>query len=330
MYEVGAWARIIQPLPAFGKPLGLALKLWNQSGRKKLGMLHLLPWAVLLLAIAGFVWRQGRVKANTSALEAFLLRFQTVLAVEHPEVEFLGLTCDGAKLVLRFRHQELALPLSDFLLLERALPGSFSDSLKRVFEQLPMFLSRVDDLLFDEAIPLLLPQIRSKQWILENSPSLGCGRVLTKELLDDLVICYVLDGPESMIFISDGHLRSWGCRPAYIHNLAMSNLKTLAGTNGGLPLIDPRQAGARILHSNDGYDAARLLLALEPNMEEEDLVFAVPDRDLLIVGKKSDNLAELMKDVGHEYASSRHPISPCLFRVRSSRLIKIDSNEHAG
>lgn len=297
---------------------------------KEAGMLDLLPWAVLLIVGAGAVWQRRRPRANTSELEAFLRRFETIIAKEHHQVEFLGLTRDGLKLALRFRHQELALPVSEFVLLERAYPNEFSDCIATVFEQLPSFLSRVDDLLFDEAIPLLLPQLRSQQWLLRNSPSLGSGRVLTEELLDDLVVCYVIDAAESMIFVTDGHLASWGCRPAHVHNLAMSNLRELAESEGGLPSIDRELEGPQILRGSNGYNAARLLLALDGSSVVENLVFAVPDRDLLIVGKKGDNLAKLMKEVGHEYASSSHPVSPCLYRVRSSCLQEIEASEYAG
>jgi uncharacterized protein YtpQ (UPF0354 family) len=250
----------------------------------------------------------------------FYVRLDEVLRERHAGIEVVGLTRQGFGAVLRVDRQEVAVPLGEAFLRERAFPAGFDDIVDRLVTEIRQHLTAIGDLPFDEAVQRVLPQIRSEEWLRTQSPAFGPGRIPTTPIFDDLVTCYVLDEPGSMVFVTEGHLDAWGRRVEEIDNIAMANLRRLAAEDGGLPVPAADDKEPRVLHTGDGYDAARLLLALDDVDAAPGFVLAVPDRDTLVVGAPNADLSRLMGDVGAEYRCSDHPISPRVYKVSEGRL----------
>jgi uncharacterized protein YtpQ (UPF0354 family) len=295
---------------------------------------YFVAWCVLAAVLAWAI--RSRLKrapylGMPPEAEGFFVRLQEVLGERHPAIEVLGLTAEGFGMVLSVDRQQIQVPLGEVFLRERAFPDAFPQTVDRLVEEIRAHLAAIDDLPFDAAVNRILPQVRSQEWLRSHSPAFGPGRVITTPLHEDLVTCYVLDEEDSMLFVTEGHLAAWGTRAEDVANLAMTNLRRLAEQEGGLPLPAPDDATLHLLHTGDGYDATRVLLALDESALEatRGLVFAMPDRDTLVVGRKSGDVVQLMQEVEAEYASSEHPISPRLFEVRDAGLAPVSGPEEA-
>ncbi|HMQ23135.1 MAG TPA: hypothetical protein PKE00_11635 [Planctomycetota bacterium] len=287
-------------------------------------MVIFLCWSVAAMVLTGFFTRVFR-RAPYHGVPDEALRFYERLIVElakgHPEIEVIGPTREGFGAVLRVERQELAVPMGEVFLREKAFPDSFPATVERLVRELRDHLASIEDLLFDEAIDLVLPQIRAEEWIRGNSPAFGPGALVRRELFEGLDLCFVIDEGDSMVFVTEGHLRAWGIDAIALENLSMTNLRRLAASDGGLPVLQSEDAVALTVESGDGYDAARVLLALDRSVEDvESLVFAMPDRDKLVVARRSADLATLMQSVEDSFEHAEHPISPRLFAIKDRRL----------
>jgi uncharacterized protein YtpQ (UPF0354 family) len=293
-------------------------------------------WLWIWCSVAGLLtWltpkalRAAHFRGLPEEARSFFERLQQVLIRQHPGVDLVGITSEGFGAVLRVERQELAVPLGEVFLRERAFPDAFPKTVDRLVTEIRDHLATIHDLPFDEAIPKILPQIRPQEWVRASSPAFGPGRLVTTPLLNDLLTCYVLDEPGSMVFVTHGHLDEWGCKSEYIANLALTNLKRLAETEGGLPVPAAADREPCVLHTGDGYDAARMLLATDPCSVDDvqGLVFAIPDRDTLVVARTGSGLGRLMAEVGAEYEQSAHRISPRLFEIADGSLRPVEPTE---
>lgn len=281
----------------------------------------------ILNAIWTRVFRRSSIRDVPDEARRFYERLERELANAHEDVVIVGPTREGFGAVLRVERQEIAVPLGEVFLREKAFPDSFAATVDRLVGEIREHLASTSDLLFDEAIDILLPQIRSEDWIRGNSPAFGPGSLVREELLEGLCLCFVLDEGDSMVFLTEGHLRAWGIDTAAVKNLAMTNLRRLASSSSELGL-ESGAAATQIVSQGDGYDAARMLLALERDVDDVGgLVFAVPDRDTLVVGRKDTGLAQLMSAVDDEFERSEHPISPDLYEIRDRRLARLPAAE---
>lgn len=290
-------------------------------------MSFFLTWCVLVGILSSFFARFLRREPYHGVPDEarrFFDRLSRQLALSHPEIVVVGPTRQGFGAVLRIERQELAVPLGEVFLREKAFPDSFPATIDRLVLELREHLASTQDLLFDEAIDALLPQIRSEAWIRGNSPAFGPGSLVREDLFEGLCLCFVIDEGDSMVFVTEGHLRAWGIDVAGVKNLALANLRRLAASTEAR-LETSEDEGTRIVSSGDGYDAARVLLALERGVDQvEGLVFAMPDRDTLVVGRKEAGLSKLMAAVDDEFTKSEHPISPDVFEIRNAKLERVD------
>ncbi|MFQ5503186.1 MAG: hypothetical protein ACE5F1_00130 [Planctomycetota bacterium] len=289
-------------------------------------MLPVLIWSIpIACCVLLLLWRLAlRGPADPSDHEgaSFFERFGR--ALERDGVEVMGLGEDGRHVVVRMDRQELLIPLSETFLLGKAFPAGLQHAVEHIVNELALSLASLEDYHFDEALCYVQPQVRSHRWVRDNSPALGEGRILTRPICGDLVECSVIDEPGAMVFVTEGHLRVWGCSADCIANFALGNLKALAADEGGLPLPEGREPV--LLRTGDGYAAARLLLAFEESLRPriEQYVFAVPDRDTLVACRADGDLDRLAEDVWAEYGLSEHPVSKNLFRVSGKRLLTLD------
>jgi len=268
-----------------------------------------------LLAICGAVLHH-RLRRQTSRyppeVAAFVLRLESELVAAHPDVEFLGMLPDRFACLLSVDGQETPVSLYDAFRHSEAFPESFSGMVAQLVEDVrELGLDRVEDLEFGAAAQLLMPQVRSREW-LERQGTFGDSGLVHTSLNEELVTVYVVDDSASMIFICRAHLRRWQKEVADLHNLALANLAKL-GSSG----LEDASAEAVLLQSGDGFDASRLLLL----RQQEGLLVAIPDRDTLWAGpEEGQDLGELMAMTEQIADRSPYPVSSRLFRVRDGRL----------
>jgi uncharacterized protein YtpQ (UPF0354 family) len=291
-----------------------------------LRMSAFIPW--ILCSVLG-AWLVGRAVQRapfmglSEAAREFLVRFSRRVRSHHPDVEVRSRLEGELGVVLAVDGQEIAVPLQALAAHLAAFPSLFDETVDRFVFEVRNHLARVDDAPFDLVFDRILPQIRTASWVDGHSPVFGDARIVSKAILDDLRICYVLDEPGSMVFVTEAHLKHWGRGVEDIDNLALANLRSRAAGAGGLPVPSGKEPA--ILATRDGYDAARLLLACG-GVEaggRDDLLFAIPDRDALWVGSPEGDLHELMGRVRREHDRSEHPVSAGVFRVTAAGLERV-------
>jgi uncharacterized protein YtpQ (UPF0354 family) len=274
-----------------------------------------LGWGALALGLALVHHRLRRAQDRYSPETAgFLLRLENELAAAHPGVQFLGMLPDRFACLLRVEGQETPVGLHEAWRHAQAFPDAFPRMVARlVADVTESGLDRVADVDFAAAAPILLPQIRSRQWV-ESQGAFGDAALVQRPLNADLVTVYVIDSPHCMVFVCREHLRHWRKTEADLHNLALANLARLdrdrlrAVAGGDEPVV---------LQTGDGFDAARVLL-LE---QAEGLLVAIPERDTLWVGpEQGQNLAQLMAITEAIARQSSHPVSPNLYRITDGHL----------
>ena len=287
----------------------------------------------LVLVAAGVLWLRPAAQTadppDANPVESQLVRllglFETELQSTDGPSKVVGLSADGKALILSFDHQESVLSLPDLLRFAKVRGHQLHELVEELVEFLLENQSRVGDLPFDLAIPDLLPQIRTMEWIQANSPVFGPGRLLRTPLCQDLRICYVIDEPETMVFLSEAHLASWGASLEGIHNLAMENLRKRAVEIDEDGAVSQEEAALRVIEDGDGYSATRLLLHLYSSLPTDRLVFGIPDPDRFYVGPR-DELDEIWRRrLLSDHASGGHPLSPDFFRVEGRQLWPIDA-----
>ncbi len=272
-----------------------------------------LGWCVLAVGVAVLHHRLRRDSSKyPPEVAAFVLRLENELLAAHPGVQFLGMLPDRFACLMSVDGQETPVSLYEAFRHAEAFPESFARMVARLLGDIrEVGLDRVDDLEFATASPLLMPQVRSREW-LEQQGTFGDSGLVNTTLNDELVTVYVVDDSSCMVFICRAHLKRWQKGPADLHNLALANLASL-GDNG----LRDASTGPVLLQSGDGFDASRLLLLLQ----EEGLLVAIPERDTLWIGpEEGQNLEQLMAVTEQISDRSQYPVSPSLFRVKDGRL----------
>lgn len=277
-----------------------------------------LGWSAAAVTAATLHHRWRRTTTQPSPeVAAFLLRFENELAA-HRDVEYLGLLPDRFACLLRVDGQETAVALHDVFRNAHVADDAFTRLVACMLADIrEVGLDRVRDLDFAAAAPLLLPQVRSRQWL--DQRCFGDSGLVHRRLNDELVTVYVVDDDTNMVFVCREHLRTWRKDVDDLHNLARANLvrrsqPALAGVqSSGQPVV---------LRSGDGFDAARVLLL----DGAEGLLVAMPDRDTLWVGHADGrSLEQLMAATEAIAENAAHPVSPNVFRVTDGQLEPLPS-----
>ncbi len=278
---------------------------------------------LLWLAIAGFAaffvgkaLHRGPVADMPREAQDLYLAFCRSLEDRYEDLQVLGPTEEGFGAIVQVGHQEFAVPLGELFLRERAFPGSLDDNVDRMCAELNDHLASIESEPFDLAMGRILPQIRTGDWVRENSPSMGPGKLANRPLFEDLTLCFVLDDAQSIVFVTEGHLKFWGIDLASLENLATKNLEEKAGVPAESLM---EKAAAEVVHlQGDPYDATRILLAMQ-NTELnkiQSLAIGLPDRDSVFLGPKSE-IGSLMEQVKEDYEKGQHPVSPRVYEARS-------------
>lgn len=281
-------------------------------------------WFALSIAGAGVFHRLRATRRPVSIpplVREFLRAFEAALASQTvAPTELRGMTAGRFVAVLGIDGQEVLLPLhplyEQFRTDPAALPAQLDAALRA---RLALDLTRLDEHAAADFAAAVLPQVRSDAWVQAQAPLFGDAALVTRRLNDDLRVCYVIDSPASMVFVTRAHLRAWGVDDAALHHAACNNLRQ----RGGSELPTPA-AGAPpiLLQVGDGYDAARVLL-LDPE-RAEGLFVALPERDALWIGKpQRADLAELMDVNRAQSEASAYPVSVAMYRMTEGELVPV-------
>ena len=283
-------------------------------------MTGILLWLAIASFAAFFVGKalhRGPVADMPREAQDFFLAFRQSLEDRYEDLQVLGPTGEGFGAVVQVRHQEFAVPLGELFLRERAFPGSLDDNVDRMCAELNDHLAAIENEPFDLAMGRVLPQIRTGEWVRENSPSMGPGKLANLRLFEDLTLCFVLDDAQSIVFVTEGHLNFWGIDLISLENLATKNLEEKAG----IPTesLMEKAAGELVHLQGDPYDATRILLAMQNAdlSNVESLAIGLPDRDSVVLGPKSE-IGSLMEQVQEDFEKGKHPVSPRVYEVRST------------
>jgi uncharacterized protein YtpQ (UPF0354 family) len=282
-----------------------------------------LSWLALSIATAAaFHVARSRLRPVPVPPEVrtFLRQLDEIIRAQHPEVNIRGMLPGRFAVVLEVQGQEVPVPLHQLFRHASTFPEAMPQMVDTLLREIGSGgLTRISEHRFEDVATRILPQVRSAQWVSAHSPAFGDAALITRPLADDLRVCYVVDDPWSMVFVCRAHLRQWGIDDEAVHTLATQNLQRLGAR--ALPVPGTGDAPV-VVHTGDGYDAARVLL-LDPE-QAEGLLVAMPERDTLWLGTSAsgerDAMSALMALNREQNAASAYPVSPTLYRVQGGQL----------
>ncbi|MFN3649818.1 MAG: DUF1444 family protein [Armatimonadota bacterium] len=174
----------------------------------------------------------------------------------------------------------------------------------------------------------LLPMLKSHDWVREIRRELP---LVSVEFAPGLLLCFAIDSPTRLAYATETILDEWGVPLERVQEVAVDNL---AERSGELPVtvLPARDGGtiAMVVNTQDGYDAARLVLpglrdSFAAELGDEYLV-GLPNRDFLIAFSERDPevCASIIRQVKQDFQRMNHPLTPYIFRVRDDVLERTD------
>lgn len=241
---------------------------------------------------------------------------------KHEDVDFRGTLPGAFGILLAVQGQEVPVALNQlhrhYLAFPSRLPQLVGYLLAEIREHA---LDRAEDHPFAAVAMHILPQIRRLSWVRENGPAFGDSSLVHRPLGPDLAVCYVIDDDWSMVFVCQAHLRLWCRSEADIFQLARQNLARRSVNSVPLP---GGEYPAVLLRSGDGYDAARVLLFSEDQLEG--LVIAMPEQEMLWLGQEARHSLDSLSVLSQEQSQqSPRPVSPEVYRMQNHELVPVSA-----
>ncbi|OCC05181.1 hypothetical protein BA190_09720 [Labrys sp. WJW] len=149
--------------------------------------------------------------------------------------------------------------------------------------------------------------------------------LVSRDLAAKVLIAYALDQGERYALVTTDDLKTWGVDADAVHEAALAGLEAVSGklVVEAEKSAKGRGAYATIL-TNDGYDAARLLL---PSVRQKllqalgsDLAIAgIPNRDFLVAWTPDFSArADFAAKVSEDSKSRSHPLTDELFVIEAN------------
>lgn len=177
------------------------------------------------------------------------------------------------------------------------------------------------DSLADRIFPMLKPA-----GILATVAERKVPMLAWQQFLADLIVTYVIDEPQSVVFVNEDHLERWGVAQADLHAQALANLRRRTLEERDYTVAGEGEQRLFIWNTNDGYDATRLLLAdVLARWQREvggQIVVGIPNRDFLIAFGDSDRtvLGNIAKQVQLDVANQPYALTDQLFTVANGQV----------
>ncbi len=246
----------------------------------------------------------------------------------YPGVVVLG--TDELAIELLVRGVPITGDLGNFYVLYRNAPeqlGAIQQAFAAAVLDLPD-RSEADGIqLLEHIYPMLRNRAVLDEIIAQQLPAL-----ISRPLAGDLVVCYVIDEGQRVVFVNEQHAERWGVAEPLLNEIGLRNLRARdwqprpgrLGTGAG---------GLLIFNGTDGYDATRILL---PELFEEiaaqqpgNLVVGVPNRDFLIAFSDAapSVFEQIAAQIGVDATTRDHPLSRQLYTVRDGNVAVYSLNE---
>jgi uncharacterized protein YtpQ (UPF0354 family) len=163
----------------------------------------------------------------------------------------------------------------------------------------------------------ILPELRPRSYL--DAMGAVATNVVVQPFIDDLVVLYVVDSPDSTRSLTASDVQALHLSSAEVAAIGRENLARHLAPH---PLaIDAIRAGeVYVLGTGDFYESSRLLdeknWAAIAARAPGPLVVAAPQNDIVIfvAGIDSDRLAGLRDVVRRGYEKAARPVSPNLYR----------------
>jgi hypothetical protein len=181
------------------------------------------------------------------------------------------------------------------------------------------------DASFDELSDRILPLVMNGAAFEKAKDTTLC-----QSLLDDLAVCYVIDGDRTIAYIPAHQLATWSVSFDAIHDKAIDNLmKRSQQLRADAAQDENGKINVILFQAGDGYDSSRILLAnLHDRLREylgSPFVAAVPNRDILICVRLDQTvLASIRNQVKQDFLTMPHQVSEKLYLVTPDGLAPFD------
>lgn len=170
---------------------------------------------------------------------------------------------------------------------------------------------------FDMVRARIMPRIQP-QSIFKH---LDRAQVAHVPFVNGTVLVFVIDMPLMTVSVTTEQSVRWGVSPAELETLARENLREHSSPLE-LQMVTSREGGrAAIISQQDGYDAARVILAglhrqLAPRLGQ-DFYVATPARDMFVALSLGPDpfVHRLSERVNQDFLRMPYPIIPSLFLV---------------
>ncbi len=241
--------------------------------------------------------------------EAFTTFVAAALA-QAPDIEVLSQTT--LSLGIRANGVEGQMNLDNAYAQYCRAPEALDKLTDFLVSQVQSFSQTIETPPLTDAIGSLYPQVKPISY-LEMVRAQGIPSLVSRPLVADLVITYVMDRPDSMIPITVRHTATWQIDEPTLHQIAMSNL---AGRETEYSVGGQGPHQLFFCQSMDGYDATRILLAdlldeWAARLRPHRLLLGLPNRDFLIGFSDADpdTVAAIAAQVRRDAASRPYSIT---------------------
>ncbi|KPL86809.1 DUF1444 family protein [Herpetosiphon geysericola] len=236
------------------------------------------------------------------------------------------LSREGMEIRFRWHGRAVVSELEHFYNAYRRSPAQLESILQSLEAAVRSFAPDRGQELWDELEDRIYPMIKPATMLLEVAER-NLPQLVYRPFLADLIICYVIDEPESVAYINEEHLKTWGVLETTIYTKAVDNLRTKTLKPGMAQVVGEGNQMLFIYSTSDGYDASRILLtdvlnewaALLPG----NLVLGIPNRDFLI--GFSDANPEILQRIAMQIAQDAYKLdyglSDQLWTVKQGQIL---------
>ncbi|MBA3469694.1 MAG: DUF1444 family protein [Herpetosiphonaceae bacterium] len=192
---------------------------------------------------------------------------------------------DGLEIRFRWHGRSVVSELEHFYNAYRRAPAQLESILESLEGAVRSFAPDRGPQLWDELEDRIYPMLKPVEMLAEVAER-NLPQLIYRPFMSDMIVCYVIDEPDSVAFVNEEHLKVWGVMETTLYTRAVDNLRTKTLKPGTAEVTGDGAEMLFIYATLDGYDAARILLLDIMNEWSQiipgHLVIGIPNRDFLI------------------------------------------------
>lgn len=235
------------------------------------------------------------------------------------------MTRSGLEIGFRYHSRPNVLELEHFFLAYRRSPAQLDSLLETIEQAVRSLAPDRSQQLWDELEDRIYPMLKPLETVAEVAER-GLPPLIYQPFFEGLIMCYVIDERDSVAFINTEHLRAWGVLESTVHQQALDNLRRRTLQPDMLQVTGQGAQMLFIYATQDGYDAARILLTDLPGEWQQQipgqLVLGIPMRDLLIGFSDADPaiLQRIATQISQDASRLDYRLTDQLFTLVNGRL----------